>query len=109
MDGAVDRLRRTGVGGVLIAVLGAMDLEDAEQLARLRTGSAVCVGVLLDADAWAPTSPRARAAALEQHAAVRDLLRAAGWRVLPVTHGDVLASVWPLAGGRTALSQEVRA
>ena len=102
VDGAVDRLRRGGIGGVLVAVLGAMDLEDAEQLARLRTGSAVCVGVVLDADAWAPVSPKARAVALEQHTAVVALLRAAGWRVLPVSHGDTLASVWPAAGGRAA-------
>jgi uncharacterized protein (DUF58 family) len=100
VDGAADMLRRGGLGGVLIAVLGALDLEDAEQLARLRTGSTVCIGVLLDADSWAPVSPRAREAALRQHEQAATYLSGAGWRVLPVSHGTTLASVWTLAGGR---------
>ena len=41
---------------------------------------------------------------MEQHERVVALLTGAGWRVLPVTHGTTLASVWPLAGGRTARS-----
>lgn len=98
LDGAVERLRGGSTGGVLVAVLGALDLEDAEQLARLRTGTSV--GVVLDADSWAPVSPRARAAALAEHEQVVALLQASGWRVLPVSHGTTLASLWPLAGGR---------
>jgi uncharacterized protein (DUF58 family) len=100
LDGAVERLRRGGHGGVLVAVLGALDLEDAEQLARLRTGTTVCVGVVLDADSWAPVSPKARAVAVQQHEKAVALLQASGWRVLPITHGTTLASLWPLAGGR---------
>lgn len=102
LDGSVEVLRRGGAGGVLVAVLGALDLEDAELLARLRTGTTVCVGVLLDADSWAPGSPRAREAALRQHEAVATLLTGAGWRLLPASHGSTLAPLWPLAGGRLA-------
>ena len=103
LDGAVDRLRRGGIGGVLIAVLGALDLEDAQALARLRTGAMVCVAVVQDADSWAPVSPRTREAARREHEQVVTLLKGAGWRVLPVTHGTTLASVWPLAGGRMSV------
>ena len=102
LEGSVEQLRRGGIGGVLIAVLGAVDLQDAEALARLRTGSAVCVAVLVDADSWAPSSPRGRAASAQQHEAVETLLTAAGWRVLPVGKGTSLADRWPLAGGRLA-------
>ena len=102
IDGAVEQLRRGGVGGVLVALLGGLDLADAQLLARLRTGSTVCVGVLLDTDSWAPVSPRARELAVQQHDAVATLLTAAGWRLLPITHGSTLAPVWPLAGGRLA-------
>jgi uncharacterized protein (DUF58 family) len=102
LEGSVEQLRRSGLGGVLIAVLGAVDLQDAEALARLRTGSAVCVAVLVDADSWAPTSPRGRAASAQQHEAVDTLLTAAGWRVVPVSSGTALADRWPLAGGRLA-------
>jgi uncharacterized protein (DUF58 family) len=102
LGAAVEVLRSGGLGGVLVTVLGAMDVDEAERLARLRTGSAVCVAVVLDTDSWAPLSPRARAAAVAAHDAVCHLLAAAGWRVLPVAHGTPLASVWPLAGGSSA-------
>ena len=102
LDGVVEVLRSGGLGGVLVAVLGALDVDEAERLARLRTGSAVCVAVVLDTDSWAPLSPRARAAAVAAHDDVCHLLAAAGWRVLPVAHGTPLAAVWPLAGGSTS-------
>ncbi len=102
LDGAITVLRGGGIGGVLVAVLGALDLDEAERLARLRTGSAVCVAVVLDTDSWAPVSPRLRAQAVAEHERVTTLLHGAGWRVLCVTHGTTLASVWPLAGGRVA-------
>jgi len=100
LDEAAERLRRGGMGGVLVAVLGAVDLPQAERLARLRTGSAVCVAVLLDTDSWAPVSPRAHAVAVAHHERVTGLLGAVGWRVLSVSHGTALASLWPLAGTR---------
>ena len=62
----------------------------------------MCVGVLLDTDSWAPVSPKTRELAVRQHDAVATLLAAAGWRLLPITHGSTLAPVWPLAGGRLA-------
>ncbi len=101
LDGAATRLRSGGIGGVLVAVLGVLDLTEAAALARLRTGSAVCVAVVIDADSWAPVSPKVRAAALIAHKQVTTLLAGAGWRVLPVSHGTTLASVWPLAGSRS--------
>jgi hypothetical protein len=102
LDGALAVLRGGGLGGVLVAVLGALDLDEAERLSRLRTGSAVCVAVVMDTDSWAPVSPRLRAASVAEHERVTTLLHGAGWRVLPVAHGTTLASVWPLAGGRGA-------
>ncbi|MCU1692008.1 MAG: hypothetical protein JWM64_1099 [Frankiales bacterium] len=99
LDDAAARLRRGGVDGALVAVVGQLDLEQAEVLARVRTPSTTCIAVLLDTDSWAPVSPRSRSAAVAQHAAGTRLLSGAGWRVLPVAHGTTLASVWPLAGG----------
>ncbi|CAA9324858.1 MAG: FIG002343: hypothetical protein [uncultured Frankineae bacterium] len=101
LDGAVEVLRTGGLGGVLVAVLGAVDVDQAERLARLRTGSAVCVAVVVDTDSWAPLAPRIRADAVETHERVCTLLTGAGWRVLPAGHGTGLAGVWPLAGGRS--------
>jgi uncharacterized protein (DUF58 family) len=100
LEPAGEQLRRTGVDGVLVAVLGAVEPADVEQLSRLRHGSTACVAVLLDTDTWAAGSPGRTGG---QDAAA-GLLAGAGWRVLRVPHGTTLASVWPLAGsqyGRT--------
>jgi uncharacterized protein (DUF58 family) len=99
LSSAITRLR-TGIDGVLVAVLGAMDATDAELLARLRMASGTCIALLLDTETWG--APTARARVAEQQSATRTgaLLAGAGWRVLPVVHGTPLASVWPLAGSR---------
>ncbi|HVE75072.1 MAG TPA: DUF58 domain-containing protein, partial [Mycobacteriales bacterium] len=67
MEGATTRLRREGTTGVLIAVLGLLDLPEAQRLARLRSASGTCIAVLLDADSWAPVTPKSRAAATKNH------------------------------------------
>ena len=100
------RVAWAGLEGVVIAVLGMLDLEDAARLARLRHGSATCVAVLLDTDSWAPLPGRPRQEAVGRHAAAGALLTRAGWRVLPVVHGTTLASVWPLAGARSGAARD---
>jgi uncharacterized protein (DUF58 family) len=105
ISAATEHLRRSGIDGVLVAVLGSLTPEDAQALSRLRHGSAACIAVLMDTDTWAPTGPRQRsvaAAAFEQSTA---LLATTGWRVLQITHGTTLASVWPLAGNRTGRTE----
>ena len=99
LEPATERLRRGGVDGVLVAVLGGLVAEDAERLARLRHGSATCVAVLMDTDTWAPNVRRGQPAQSGYDSAA-GLLAATGWRVLRVAHGTTLASVWPLAGSR---------
>jgi hypothetical protein len=94
LDGAVEALRRTGLDGLLVAVLGALDPDDAEQLARLRHGGATCVAVLLDTPTWAGS------AGTTAHRSASHALQRAGWRVLDVRHGTTLASVWPQAARR---------
>ncbi len=101
LDVAAERVRRAGLGGVLIAVVGALDVPQAERLARLRTGSQVGVAVLLDTDSWAPGGARSRAEATGAHTRVGALLTAAGWRVVPASAGTTLPEVWPRAGAQT--------
>jgi uncharacterized protein (DUF58 family) len=96
---ATERLRG-GIDGVLVAVVGAVDSTDAERLARLRVGAGTCVAVVLDVDSWAPLSSRHRTAAQQASERTAALLAGAGWRVLPVSFGTTLTSVWPLAGNR---------
>jgi uncharacterized protein (DUF58 family) len=103
LDGAVTRLRG-GVGGVLVAVLGALEAAEAEKLARLRAGSSGCVAVLIDTGSWSAGGAAARERSAQRYDQTAGLLRGAGWRVLPVSYGTTLASVWPLAGGRGSAS-----
>jgi hypothetical protein len=93
---------RSGIDGVLIAVLGALDAEDAEKIARLRVGAGTCIAVVLDVDSWAPISARQKSAAQANADRTAALLTASGWRVLPVSYGVQLATVWPMAGTRLA-------
>jgi uncharacterized protein (DUF58 family) len=100
LEQAAERLRRTGVGGVLVAVLGDLDPSAAGRLARVRAASSGCIAVLVDTDSWSLRSPAARTAAQDRHATSAAVLASAGWRVLPVARGTTLASVWPLASAR---------
>jgi uncharacterized protein (DUF58 family) len=100
LEAATEQLRYNGVDGVLIAVLGSMGHDDAERLARLRHGSSACVAVLINTETWSAGMSATRAADADRPSA--ELLGAAGWRVLRVSHGTTLASLWPLAGARTA-------
>jgi len=113
LEPALLRLRRRGVDGVLIAVLGALDAAEAERLARLRQGSNGCIAVLVDTATWAAAPGRVRgASAARERVDAAGILTAAGWRVLRAPYGTSLASVWPLAAGRGGASlrpQEVLA
>lgn len=105
----LDRLRRGGGEGLVIALLGRLTPGEAAAVARLRTGSAASVALLLDTASWAQDSGPDPASALAtpldtEFEASAALLRAAGWRVVPVTRGTVLPDVWPLAGARAARS-----
>jgi uncharacterized protein (DUF58 family) len=88
-------LRRGGGDGLLVAVLGSVDPEEARLLARLRHGSTAAIAVLLETATWTSSSQRART---EAHAAYEGsvaLLRASGWRVVRARAGDSLPDLWP--------------
>jgi uncharacterized protein (DUF58 family) len=96
-------MRRDGSEGLVVAVLGALTLAEAEQLTRMRSGtSSVGVAVLLDTASWTstPAVPGPRSSA--SYPASRELLTAAGWRVLEVRRGDALTDVWSRAGMATS-------
>ena len=96
---------RSGIDGVLVAVIGALDVDDAEKIARLRVGAGTCIAVVLDVDSWAPVSARQRATQQQSADRTASLLSAAGWRLVPVSYGVTLASVWPMAGTRVVAAE----
>jgi uncharacterized protein (DUF58 family) len=76
--------------GVVVAILGHLDLAAAEELTRLRHGRDAAIAVLID-----PSGTHDDRVGIA--------LAEAGWRLVPVALGDALAVVWPLAA-RTSLA-----
>lgn len=85
-------LRDAGGQGLLVAVLGQLDPEQAESLARLRHSAGRCVGILVDTPTWIGAVPGSA-----HHDTAQVLLTRTGWRVLPAQRGSDLATMWPLA------------
>lgn len=93
---AAAALRHAG-DGLTVAVLAAMSPDEAAELVRYRHGAGRAVAVVLDVASWqSKLSGGAPAPARTEDVAT--VLRAAGWRVVPLRAGETLASVWPLAG-----------
>jgi uncharacterized protein (DUF58 family) len=106
LTAALGGLHRTGEG-LVVAVLGELDPDDAVTLARLRRGSTACVAVLMDTTGWTSVDGVLRDAATERFDSSAGVLRGAGWRVIPISYGVHLADVWPLAAASAAGASEL--
>ena len=92
---AAARMARGGGEGLIVAIVGTLDADEAMALGRLRNSASACIAVIVDTASWTNLGPRAKAeteAMLDSSAA---LLRQAGWRVIVAQHGNTLASLWP--------------
>ena len=95
----ITALRRGGGEELLVAIVGPMTSDDAQQLARAgRGGQSIGVAVVIDASTWTTLSPRGAEAARQAHQDSCDVLSAAGWRVLPAQRGTSLPELWSSAG-----------
>jgi uncharacterized protein (DUF58 family) len=103
LDASAAGLRRGGEG-IVIAVLGHLEPEDSDLLARMRTGSRAGIAILIESTSWVGMPERERKQAAKGFSATSRLLAQAGWRVLPVDHRTSLPSIWPLAGADSASS-----
>jgi uncharacterized protein (DUF58 family) len=92
-------------GGVVIAVLGALTIEDAEAVVRAHRGGGQRIAIVLDTLSWSasPRHPAGRPEDAESSAGPR-ILQAAGWRVLPISAGASLADTWNASGLSLAAS-----
>jgi uncharacterized protein (DUF58 family) len=99
LNAGLTALRRGGGEEVMVALVAALDPDDAQQLARALHGAAtVGVALVLDTPSWSrldPATAATRAAEFDETCAV---LSRAGWRVLPVRMGASLPALWPGAG-----------
>jgi uncharacterized protein (DUF58 family) len=92
-------VRRGGGEELVVALVGPLDADDVQLLARAAQGGpAVGIAFVLDTSTWTSLPQQARAAAVERHAHTCDVLTAAGWRVVSVAAGQALGDVWPNAG-----------
>ena len=105
LEHAVAGLGRAGEG-LVVAVLGLLEADDAATLTRLRRGSTACVAVLIDTPGWSSLSPQQRQAASTRFEDSARVLRTAGWRVVPASFGTTLGSVWPMAAANAAGADE---
>ncbi|MEU4698401.1 DUF58 domain-containing protein [Nonomuraea dietziae] len=93
----IKALRQGGGDGLIVAVLGAVDPEEARELAKVRHGGATGVAVLLDVEGW---EAREYGSA-DRRQAVEAVLAGSGWRIVTLPAGTSLATVWPSAGVKT--------
>ncbi|MFD1540066.1 DUF58 domain-containing protein [Nonomuraea guangzhouensis] len=102
LEMGVSALRQGGGDGLIVAVLGSLDPEEARELARLRHSGITGVAVLLDVGTWDGGEP----GSTENYEAVQGVLAGYGWRIVRLPAGVSVASVWQDAAnrGRYALS-----
>jgi uncharacterized protein (DUF58 family) len=86
--------RRPGADGALFCVLPPPNDEEIRLLGRLRSVYAWCGVVLLDADSFTTTQPRARAVADQRLAAAEGALTRAGWRVATAGSHERFKDAW---------------
>ncbi|GLW57286.1 DUF58 domain-containing protein [Kitasatospora phosalacinea] len=92
-----EEVLRLGGEGLLVAVVGELDEEQAERLARLRRRTGGAVALLLDTGTWAGLRHLLPETGDEQLTARVTRLRESGWTVLPVRAGDSLPALWRAA------------
>ncbi|MGS2640452.1 DUF58 domain-containing protein [Streptosporangium sp. LJ11] len=90
LEYGVGALRQGGGDGLIVAVLGKMDLEQAQELSRARHGNVTGVAVMLDVEAW----EHPELGEDEEFQAARSVLTGTGWRVVRLPAGASVASVW---------------
>jgi uncharacterized protein (DUF58 family) len=90
-----DRIRRRSNGGLIVAVLGGLNVAEADSLNALRATGTTCIGILIDPSTWLNLSDEARRAAEAEHELAAATLLRGGWRIVGVRHGDHLANLWP--------------
>ncbi|MDI6097925.1 DUF58 domain-containing protein [Actinoplanes sp. NEAU-A12] len=89
----IEHVRRRNDGGLVIGLFGALTVAEAELLSGLRGNGATCIGFAIDTSTWLPSAAAPESA--REHAAASVALIRAGWRSVPVNHGDTLPALWP--------------
>ena len=92
---AVDTVRHSADGGLIIGVLGTLDVPEAQLLGALRRSGTTCVGFMINSSTWTNLPTTAREEAETSYAAAGLALLQGGWRAIDVGHGAKLETLWP--------------
>ena len=104
----LESLRRAGVEGPAICLLGLVGPDDVHALARIRSGPGSDVALLVDPAAWLdagasrgrrPLAPAARTEVVDRQQQAVALLRSAGWQVTLVRPDQGITEVWDALSG----------
>ncbi len=99
LAGAVSTLTRTGGDGLVVAVLGEIEEQEATTLARLGRQGARGMAILLRTTAWAPLPPRREAELDVRRGRVAAVLRSGGWSVTEAGPAETVVQAWDRLSG----------
>ena len=93
VEGLATAARHDG-DSLMVAVLGHIDVADAERLARARHGMGTTIAVLVDVAGWLARGEPTESLLREQASEAASLLRVSGWRIVHLERGQPLADAW---------------
>ncbi len=101
------RVRLGTTDGLLVAILGATTVDEAQELVRAHHRGGSSIAVLLDVATWR-SAKTSRAVLDPDPDAVAAVLRGAGWRVVQARSGEQLPDLWPAAAKGSQLTFAAR-
>jgi uncharacterized protein (DUF58 family) len=92
-------VRRQGAEGLVIAIVGSLTPDEAENLARMRGGGASTgVAIVMNTASWVAQPVGSVEESESAHRRTVEMLTSSGWRIVEAQRGDSMADLWPKAG-----------
>jgi hypothetical protein len=106
LDAGIEQIRRGAGDGVIVAVLGEIDEEKAQQLAHLGHSGKPGIAILIRTEDWSARTTRLANSHATDRKRLIALLRDAGWAVAEASAGQSVTDVWNAATGLTETIHE---
>jgi uncharacterized protein (DUF58 family) len=84
--------------GLLIAVIGRIDDNEARVVARLRHGTTAAMAIMVDVMSWTSLSKRGQDKEHVRLTTTAHILHRAGWKVIVARRGEPLPALWKRFG-----------
>jgi uncharacterized protein (DUF58 family) len=106
VEGMTSTIRHAS-DGLLIAVLGDLTTEEADQLIRARHAMGTTAALICDTSGWSHPKASTSGAKRQSMQDVVALMRSAGWIVAPIRRGVPLAETWSYLAHGVELSVDL--